>query len=113
MCKADATSSLGGRCVSSSRRIMSNDSENYQACTTKCPGNKICDCIGNGIGCLPSIIASACRNKDHLNCLLSDTATHWVTFDCPIYECIVDGHDDIDDIEETSNQSMIEEIRYQ
>eukprot|EP01083_Nonionella_stella_P023475 64954_1 len=95
LCKVDATSLLGGRCVmSSSRRAEWYDRSEakLQACKARCPDTKLCDCLYDvNIDCAVSDIPSACRNKDHLKCLASDDmATLHDVFYCPAYSCMED-----------------------
>jgi len=92
VCMMDRTSSLGGRCVSHSRRMQFYESyeEKLQACTQKCPNSKICSCIYGNEDCSVDEVASACRNKE-FNCLQPENATFAKVLYCPTYECAVSG----------------------
>ena len=77
VCEADASSSLGGRCVptasSSSTTTSRKLSEETELCYFKCPDPKVCKCHHNGGSgysaeeCTEST-ASACRNGDIEKC---------------------------------------------
>jgi len=108
VCMMDRTSSLGGRCVSHSRRMQfyNRYDEELQACTQKCPNSKICSCIYSYEDCSYDDIVSACRNNEW-NCLKPENATAGKAFYCPVYECIVSGtSNSVDDTTEKGGLGM-------
>lgn len=110
VCINDDTSSLGGRCVStSSSRRMQNLTEvdKFYACKDKCPDSMICDCAYNNmenfkLPCTTHEFANACSNKEHLECLQPYKATIADKFTCPYSECAVgiEGYDSFDSMSE-------------
>lgn len=98
-CNADASSSLGGRCVvkdsSYPRRLAARyeNDEKLATCIAKCPTSKLCDYMygAGGQSCQPetiALIAASCENGDHLECLEPYERTVYAVYKCPLYECL-------------------------